>query len=134
MPRDRNVVDAVLRACRRAAMLMGVELERGVGSLATIASVAPLLGLYGTIEAIYGSFQGCGCEQSWMRRMLAYHLGNALVPMAMGLAVGACARWFYNYLSSRARVFEIEMENASVVLVNHVAVLLARQSQQCGHP
>ena len=60
---DRAVIDAVIRAAGRSEATVHDEIKRGLNSLATITSIAPLLGLLITVEGIAASFAGCGGEK-----------------------------------------------------------------------
>lgn len=46
---DAEIIEAVKRSTRRAAAVVRWEMKRGLNSLATIASVTPLVGLVGTL-------------------------------------------------------------------------------------
>ncbi len=81
------VAEAVKQAMRRAARVAHTDMSRGLYSLATIASVAPLLGLSGTILGILNSFPGCGAERSTCMAAMAERLSWSLVPTALGLFV-----------------------------------------------
>ncbi len=45
-------------------------------------------------------------------------LSESLWPTAFGLLVGLVSLWFYEYLTGRLRTFDLEMETASLELVN----------------
>ena len=124
---DTLVLDAVERRSLRAAAGVRREMKRGVGSLATVASVAPWLGLLLTLRGVVFSFVGCGGERSFCMAVLANNLSESLIPIAWGLAVAIPALWFYKYLSARLQDFDVEMEGATADLVSCLQICLARR-------
>lgn len=56
------------------------------------------------------------------------NLADALIPTVLGLLVAITTLWFYKFLVSRVELFDIEMENASAVLVNYLAILLRQRN------
>lgn len=97
-------------------------MKRGLSGLASIASTAPLLGLFGTLIGILDAFKGC-IGQKWFCTMVVLEgVCEALVSTALGLLIAVPAVWFYNYLSGKMEIFEIEMELASLELASYVAL------------
>ena len=87
-----NSADSALEELQASAQSTWLKLERYLGVLATIATVAPLLGLFGTVVGmieIFGS-QGVGSPQQ-----LAHGISIALYNTAFGLliAIPALAAW-----------------------------------------
>ncbi len=95
-----------------AANLEIPQLERSLSALGTIAHIAPLLGLLGTvtgnIEAfgVLGEFGAVGDPG-----LLASGIAEALVTTAAGLIVSIPAIVFYNHLVSRVNHIIIRLEN-----------------------
>jgi biopolymer transport protein ExbB len=95
------------------------RLEEKLNLLATIAQIAPLLGLLGTVLGfikIFSYIQGQGINA---------HLGDlskgiwqALICTAAGLAVSIPTHAGYNYLVSRVNSIVLDMERASTEIVN----------------
>jgi biopolymer transport protein ExbB/TolQ len=123
---DETLLDAVRRHSLRAAAAVHQDLHRGLNSLATIAATAPFLGILGTVPSIVGSFVGCGGEKWTCLAAVVLNLSNAIVPTALGLLVAIPALWCYKHLSSRVEAFDLEMDGASLDLVNRLAVHLRR--------
>jgi hypothetical protein len=94
-----------------------------VYGLATIASLAPWVGLFGTVLGIFNSFGGIDGEKTALMAAFAERLSRSLWPTAFGLAVGLISLWFYRYLSGRLHAFDLEMENASLDLLNQLSRL-----------
>ena len=77
------------------------KLEKHISFLATAASVAPFIGLFGTVWGIMTSFQGIGQTGSTNLGVVAPGIADALVATAAGLAAAIPAVWFYNILTQR---------------------------------
>ena len=127
LPSDALVLEAVERHSIGAAAAVHQEMKRGVNSLATIASVAPWLGLLLTLRGIVFSFGGGGGEKTAMMAALANRLSESLMPAALGLVVAIPALWWYKYLSSRVQDFDGEMEEATADLVSCLRIHMARR-------
>jgi biopolymer transport protein ExbB/TolQ len=127
MPR-RDALDAAKRASAREAAVVHREMKRGLNTLATIVSTAPLVGLGGTILGINNSFLGVnGSKESIMAAMFE-GLSKAFVPTALGLVVALTALWCYKYLRTKVDIFDFEMETASLQLINELShVSLVRE-------
>ena len=80
--------------------------ERGLGWFATLASVAPFIGLFGTVVGIIRAFQALGADPMAGTGGLApvmAAIGESLVATAAGLVVAVPAVVVYNLLSRRLR-------------------------------
>ena len=116
----REAIDTAERAFQRSNRMLSAHLRLGLGTLATIASSAPLIGLVGAVSGIMRAFGGVAMQRaSWMA-MVASRLAEALVVTAMGLLVGIPAVWCRNYLCDRVEGFEIEMSNAALEAVTYL--------------
>lgn len=113
--------ERVREALEEAGLAEVPRLEEKLNLLATIAQLAPLLGLLGTV---------LGFIQTFMRMQeagLHAHVGllstgvwQALVCAAAGLAVAIPAHAAYNYLVSRVNSIVLDMERAATEIVNIV--------------
>jgi biopolymer transport protein ExbB len=95
------------------------KLERGMDSLATVASVAPLLGFLGTVTGMIKAFmdiQALGGQVN--ANVLAGGIWEALMTTAAGLSVGIPTLIFYNWLVGRVQHFVFEMERSSLELLD----------------
>jgi hypothetical protein len=119
---------AILRASGRAAALAHEDLKRGVNSLATIATIAPMVGFFGTVLLLVTSFRGFGTESSAIRRYFLDELSGALLFAALGLLIAIQAKWFYTYLSDALETLDRQMLNTASELVNE----LSRNSDKFG--
>jgi signal peptidase I len=126
---DGETIGAVRRASAHAAARAHEEMRRGVASLAGIATAAPLIGFFGTVLGIVGSFRSYGSSRSTILADVTSRLSESLAPAILGLAVAIVSFWSYRYLSAQMEAFDREMENASVDLVNRLVVHLGRLGQ-----
>jgi biopolymer transport protein ExbB len=92
------------------------DLERFLTSLGTIAAIAPLLGLLGTVIGmveIFGSQTPTGSNPA----VLAHGISVALYNTAFGLIVAIPAMIFYRFFRARVDNLAIEMEQQAIKLV-----------------
>ena len=95
------------------------ELERFLNSLGTIASISPLLGLFGTVVGmieIFGAQNAVGNTPA----ILAHGISVALYNTAYGLIVAVPSMIFYRHFRAKVDSFVIEMEQQAVKLVEIV--------------
>ncbi len=89
--------DAFLtRALRRAIEEDKAHLERGLSFLATVASSAPFIGLFGTVWGIYHALMSIGMSGQASLDKVAGPVGEALIMTGIGLAVAIPAAIAYN--------------------------------------
>jgi len=118
---DPRITEQGLRQSFESAGRAAVHrLERYLNTLGSIAAVAPLLGLFGTVVGmieIFGSQSPTGGNNPVM---LAHGISVALYNTAFGLIVAIPALMFYRYFRGRVDEFSIEMEQAAERLVPHL--------------
>jgi biopolymer transport protein ExbB/TolQ len=114
--RDRATLEEALDR-KQAEELM--ELERNLGALGTLGSVAPYVGLFGTVLGIIRSFQslGQGGADAAGAAMVSAGIAESLVATAAGLAVAVPAVIFFNTYSRRLTVLETRMAIGASELV-----------------
>jgi biopolymer transport protein TolQ len=86
--------------------------------LATTATVAPFIGLFGTVLGIIKAFGALGMAGSASLRAVAPGIADALVATAAGLAAAIPAAVFYNYFGHVIREFGARMEDFSLEFLN----------------
>lgn len=104
-------MSTVEQALRRAELEEVFSLERGTTFLATVASAAPFIGLFGTVWGIMNSFHGLSSAKSTTLQAVAPGISEALIATAIGLAAAIPAAVAYNYLSTSIRRFRQSMDN-----------------------
>jgi len=75
------------------------ELRRGLWLIGTIGSLAPFIGLFGTVVGIMKAFHKIATEGSGGFEVVASGISEALIATAVGLGVAIIALAFYNYLN-----------------------------------
>jgi biopolymer transport protein ExbB len=75
------------------------ELRRGLWLIGTIGSLAPFIGLFGTVVGIMKAFHQISTEGSGGFDVVAAGISEALIATAVGLGVAIIALAFYNYLN-----------------------------------
>ena len=102
------------------------RLERYLNALATIASAAPLMGLFGTIVGmieIFGAQSPTGGTVGSNPAQLAHGISIALYNTAFGLMVAIPALIFWRYFRARVDGYLLTLELASERLVRHLNTL-----------
>jgi len=115
---DEEIVDAASRAVERSALLTTSDFKRGIGSLATIATTAPFIGLFGTVIGIINAFRGMALTGSGGIGAVSAGISEALVTTALGLFVAIPAAWMFNYFQNKLERLQVEMSNSSSELVD----------------
>ncbi|MBI2345688.1 MAG: MotA/TolQ/ExbB proton channel family protein [Deltaproteobacteria bacterium] len=86
------------------------QLEYFVPFLATTASAAPFIGLFGTVWGILSAFWKIGREGSSSLAVVGPHIAEALIATAVGLAAAIPAVIFYNFFVNKIRLLSREVE------------------------
>ena len=111
-------LDSVDRALMRAQAVELAKLERHVPFLATVASITPFIGLFGTVWGIMGSFNSIGAAGSSSLGVVAPGIAEALIATAAGLFAAIPAVYFYNHFTQRVKEFASVMEDFSLEFLN----------------
>jgi len=107
---DRRVISGVERMLLRTANEQLRKLERSLTFLATTASVAPFVGLFGTVWGIMNAFRGIGATGTASLAAYAPGIAEALVTTAAGLAAAIPAAIAYNHFNRHVRVLSTQMD------------------------
>jgi len=94
------------------------KLEMNMSWLATVASVSPFIGLFGTVWGIIDAFEGLGNAGSASLRAVAPGISEALVTTAVGLAAAIPAAIFYNIFGTRIKELGTRMEDFAIEFQN----------------
>ncbi len=111
-------VQALDRALLRAAAVEVTKLERRVPFLATTASIAPFIGLFGTVWGIIAAFEGIARTSSTNLAVVAPGISDALIATAAGLFAAIPAVYFYNQFTNQVKVFATEMDDFALEFLN----------------
>ncbi|WP_171163727.1 MotA/TolQ/ExbB proton channel family protein [Usitatibacter palustris] len=115
---EKGTREAIKDSVEDAGRAVGLELERFLNTLGTIATVSTLLGLFGTIVGmieIFGSqnpTSGAGNPAQ-----LAHGISVALYNTLFGIGVAIPAVIFYRHFRNRVDVLVIEMESQAIKLI-----------------
>ncbi|MCK4625540.1 MAG: MotA/TolQ/ExbB proton channel family protein [Phycisphaerae bacterium] len=109
LSRGQLGIEAVREAMKESGTREVTRLQQRVGYIGFIASVAPMLGLLGTVTGMISSFNVLGMAKGAARPdELAVGISEAMVTTCMGLVVAVPLMFFHNYF--RDRVTRISQE------------------------
>ena len=118
------VMEGTQRAMRVAMRREEEKLEQNLSFLASVGSVSPYIGLFGTVWGIMNSFRGLATVHQATLSVVAPYISEALIATAMGLFAAIPAVIFYNKFSARAEVlignYETFAEEFSSILHRQV--------------
>ena len=114
-------IERVERSLRQAAENETARLQRSLIFLATVASAAPFVGLFGTVWGIMEAFRNIGNVGSANLAVVAPGISEALIATAAGLAAAIPAVVAYNYFNNSIRVLSTEMEGFVSEFLNIVS-------------
>lgn len=109
-PGELGGIENVQRAMTRVRTQQVTRMERGLTFLATTASTAPFIGLFGTVWGIMTAFRGLSTTTSSSIQAVAPGIAEALVATAVGLAAAIPAVVMYNRFARQVRVLTSEMD------------------------
>lgn len=109
--------DVIKEAMEEAAAQVTHDLERYLTSLGVIASVAPLLGLLGTVVGMIQTFTALMLEGAGNSSALAGGISTALITTAAGLFVAIPALMFHRFLERRVDDLLMIMQQEASKLV-----------------
>jgi biopolymer transport protein ExbB len=114
---DKSSRPVMKEAIEEAGGVVAHELGRFLNGLGTIASIAPLMGLFGTVVGmieIFGSQSPSGTNP----QVLAHGISVALYNTGFGLVIAIPSMIFYRMFRARVDGFVVEMEQAAVKLLD----------------
>ena len=110
--------DAIERTLQLGISEEVTKLEMNMSWLATVASVSPFIGLFGTVWGIIDAFEGLGNAGSASLRAVAPGISEALITTAIGLGAAIPAAIFYNIFGSRIKEMGTRMEDFAIEFQN----------------
>jgi biopolymer transport protein TolQ len=93
------------------------KMEFRIATLASIGSITPFIGLFGTVWGIINAFSGLSSGGGSIEAV-APGIAEALVATAVGLAAAIPAVWFYNYFNNQIVRINSQMESFSQEFLN----------------
>jgi biopolymer transport protein TolQ len=122
---ETSPVQFAMRAAARAAATAYSEIGRGLNGLATVAAIAPWLGLFGMVVGIPTAFAvGCDGPKSSCMAGMVERLSGSIWATALGLGLGLASLWCYRRLTGRLETLDREMKNARLELANQLSLYL----------
>jgi biopolymer transport protein TolQ len=100
------------------------DLESNLGYLATIASAAPFIGLFGTVWGIMRSFQAIAFSKNTSLAVVAPGIAEALFATALGLIAAIPALVFYNILLGKISSLETATDDFLIKFNNKLETIL----------
>ncbi len=95
-------------------------LERGLGTLETVAGIAPLMGLLGTVLGMIKVFEVIQTLGVGQAKALSGGISVALITTAAGLFIGIPVLIAYNYFNHRSQSLILDMEKYVLLLLNKI--------------
>jgi biopolymer transport protein ExbB len=117
--REESYTNAILRKANE--ILKGYN--RGLSTLDTIITLAPLLGLLGTVTGMIRAFGLIGNQEIGMPTAITGGIEEALIATAFGLGIAILALIPFNYLNARQEEVRHEIEDAA----SQLEILLAKR-------
>lgn len=121
-------VEAVEKAVVSYGSIEMSFLERGLVWLSLFISIAPMLGFLGTVIGMIEAFDAIEQAGDISPSLVARGIKIALLTTAFGLIVGVILQFFYNYAVSKIDRIVVEMEDASIELIDSLVLLQAGRS------
>jgi len=126
--RDRTR-DVIKEAVEDTGRHVVHDLERFLNTLGTIAGMAPLLGLLGTVVGMIKVFSAIMVEGVGDPNELAGGISEALITTAAGLTVAIPAYFFYRYFRGLVRSHVLRMEQEALSLIEAIERAPRRRSR-----
>jgi biopolymer transport protein TolQ len=108
------------RALKKGVVQSNEKLNKLLVILASIGSISPFVGLFGTVWGIINSFTGLSSGGGTIEAV-APGIAEALVATAVGLAAAIPAVWFYNIFNNRIQSLNNKMEAFGEDYINMIS-------------
>lgn len=113
-------VELTKRTLDRRVESLQAELRRGFVVLASVGSISPFVGLFGTVVGIINAFEGIARTGSGGLGSVSAGIAEALVVTAFGLAVAIPAVLAFNFLTTRVERLDLALDQSSGELLDHL--------------
>lgn len=118
--RDKGLED-VEKAIESSGSIEMAYLEKGLVVLASVSSIAPMLGFLGTVSGMIRAFGEIAAAKNVEASLVAGGIQEALITTATGLTIAIPIQMANNYFIARIGRFVTDMEEASMFLVDQLA-------------
>lgn len=120
-----DMIDGTQRQLRVSLLRQQGNMEQGLSTLATIGSVSPYIGLFGTVWGIMNAFIGLSQSQQASLSTVAPGIAEALIATAMGLFAAIPAVIAYNHFSAKSEA----LYQRRALFSEEMMALLQRESK-----
>jgi biopolymer transport protein ExbB len=124
--------ETVAKAIENAGTLEMAFLERGLIWLATVSTVAPLLGFLGTVIGMVEAFGAIEKAGEVEATLVAGGIKVALITTVAGLVIAIPMTIFYNYFVTRIDALILDMEESSAHLLDAIEKGTTAQTTDAG--
>jgi biopolymer transport protein ExbB len=127
-----RIEEQVVKAMDDYGVHVVAALEKHLPSLATVASVAPMLGFLGTVSGMVNSFDTIVAQmgETNIVEAAAGGISEALLTTAFGLIIGIPAYVAFNYFTSVINRFVLEVEESATELIETVTLQMALRQRE----
>lgn len=119
-----TLMDGTYRAMKVCCARELEELENHLPTLATIGSISPYIGLFGTVWGIMSAFIALSAVKNATLAMVAPPIAEALIATAMGLVAAIPAVLFYNRYVTKVE----KLENQYLNFIDEFSTILNRNT------
>jgi biopolymer transport protein TolQ len=119
-PRNINAIEVEMKLATSEEVR---GLEKWMPALATIGTVSPFIGLFGTVLGVMDAFEGLGNAGAASLRVVAPGIAEALITTAAGLFAAIPAVIAYNHYLQRVRAQATRMDNFTMEFVSKIETL-----------
>ncbi len=120
-------IDAVEKAVVSYGSIEMSFLERGLIWLSLFVAIAPMFGFLGTVVGMVQAFDAIEAAGDISPSLVARGIKVALLTTVFGLIVAIILQFFYNYAVSKIDRIVVEMEEASIELIDSLVLMKAGQ-------
>lgn len=117
---NHEALELTRRELARLGEAQSAGLRRGFSILATVGSVAPFVGLLGTVVGIIDAFGKIAEQGSGGLGVVSGGISEALVVTALGLVVAIPAVLAFNFLTGKAEALDRQLQAASGEFLDHL--------------
>ncbi|MDY6864241.1 MAG: MotA/TolQ/ExbB proton channel family protein, partial [Thermodesulfobacteriota bacterium] len=115
---DKRLDQSILNLC---AMVERSYLKRYLSFIGILASIAPLLGLLGTVTGMITTFNVISCSGTGNAKAMAEGISKALITTQGGLMVAVPGLYMGNFLNNHARRLENRLDELIMTIKRHMS-------------
>lgn len=129
LDQDKKIM-AIQKDIEETTQLEMPMLEKNLAIISTIASIATLMGLLGTVMGMIKAFAALATAGAPDAVALANGISEALINTALGIGTSALAIVFYNYFTSKIDALTYNIDEASYSIVQNFAATSSSEDQK----